>query len=199
MLNRNLLGGSIWDRTLMKLKPLRWRDGQTLRNKGRRLARKAGRRSRRLWGSLPRYLGRLLAAPEEKSWASPEAERKDEARAERGRAREAVWGKARRTKHGRTKRNGGRLVGRRVRRGALQQGAGERSTCRSEGIGPPPREKPKGGRHGREERRSPRGQRRGIGTLLQIVIGSGGLLLGWRAVRVGEAHPPGPYTEGGAA
>ena len=42
------------------------------------------------------------------------------------------------------------------------------------------------------------GGRRLVGAMLAIMVGSGGILLGWRGVRVGEADTPGPYSEGGA-
>ena len=40
---------------------------------------------------------------------------------------------------------------------------------------------------------------RRLGILLSLMIGGGGILLGWRGIRVGEAGTPGPYTEGGAS
>jgi hypothetical protein len=50
----------------------------------------------------------------------------------------------------------------------------------------------------REEASVARGCRK-IGLLLGLMIGSGGSLLGWRGIRVGEAGIPGPYTQGGAS
>ena len=49
-----------------------------------------------------------------------------------------------------------------------------------------------------KKEREGRGPRR-VGVLLRLLVGVGGIRLGWRGTRIGEAANPGPYTEGGAS